>query len=61
MESINIYILGDSSTQFLHEELVMVFDEQNFKAVHYDAPFDSINTETINPASGLYQFKPDVT
>jgi FkbH-like protein len=56
---IRIALLSDAATQQFVPTLKTLFSENGIGATFYEGPFDAIELEAINPASGLYAFKPD--
>jgi FkbH-like protein len=52
-------LLGDCSTQHLAPLLKALFAREDVAVELYEAPFGAIRQETLDPASGLYAFKPD--
>lgn len=58
-QQIRIALLSDAATQQFIPVLKALLHENGIGAEFYEGPFDAIELETINPASGLYQFKPD--
>src|ERR1700722_13500234 len=57
---IRIALLSDAATQQFVPVLKTLFSENALTAELYEAPFDAMELEVINPASGLYAFKRDV-
>ena len=55
-----IALLSDAATQQFIPVLKTLFSENGVTAELYEAPFDAMELEVINPASGLYAFEPDV-
>ena len=56
---VKIALLSDAATQRFVPILRVLFHRQGVDAEIYEAPFDGLELEIYNPASGLYQFKPD--
>ena len=58
-KQVRLAVLGSHSTQFLHMALTAMgqINEINFEI--YEADFDQIEMEIINPQSGMYSFKPE--
>ncbi len=54
-----IALLSDAATQRFVPVLRVLFHRQGVDAEIYEAPFDGLELEIYNPASGIYQFKPD--
>ena len=59
-KQLKIGLLADVSTQHLEPLLRVLFHDQGFDADIYEAGFDTIELEAYNPASGLFEFRPDV-
>jgi FkbH-like protein len=57
---VRIALLSDAATQQFIPVLKTLFSENGVTAELYEAPFDAMELEVINPASGLYAFEPDV-
>jgi len=55
-----IALLSDAATQQFIPVLRSLFSENGVTVDFYEGPFDAIELEVVNPASGLYEFKPDV-
>src|ERR1700690_1201927 len=49
-------LLGDVSTQHLVPLLRALFASNGLQAEVYEAGFDTVELEALNPASGLYSF-----
>ncbi|MBO6112874.1 MAG: HAD family hydrolase [Lachnospiraceae bacterium] len=60
-ESLNIAVLGDTATQFISTAIEGMGFEYGLRANVYDAEYDSINTEILDPSSGLFAEKRDYT
>lgn len=58
--SLRVAILSDAATQQLIPLLSVLFARAEVRAEFYVAEFDAIELEIYNPASGLYNFRPDV-
>jgi len=56
---VKVALLSDAATQRFVPVLRTLFHRQGVEAEIYEAPFDGLELEIYNPASGLYQFKPD--
>ena len=56
---VKVALLSDAATQRFVPMLRVLFHRQGVDAEIYEAPFDGSELEVYNPASGLYQFKPD--
>lgn len=52
-------ILSDSSSQFLKQALIGYGVERNMKLNIFEAEYDSIDLEMLNPQSDLYSFEPE--
>jgi len=52
---LNIAVLGDTATQFLSTAIEGMGYEFDIKSEVYDAEYDSIDTEILDPSSGLYE------
>jgi FkbH-like protein len=57
---LRLALLSDASTQHLVPLLKVLFADNGVNAVLYEGGYDAIELEAYNPASGLYQFKPDL-
>ncbi len=57
---LRIALLSDAATQQFVPVLSCLLAENGIRGRFYEAPFDAIELETIDAASGLYEFKPDV-
>ncbi|MEI9951522.1 MAG: HAD-IIIC family phosphatase [Pseudomonadota bacterium] len=57
---LKLALLGDVSTQHLVPLLRALFASNGVDAEIYEAGFDTIELEALDPASGLYAFLPDV-
>lgn len=57
---LKVALLSDAATQQFVPVLKTLFHENGVSAQFYEGAFDAIELEVINPASGLYSFKPDV-
>src|SRR5277367_5830036 len=58
-QTIRLALLSDAATQQFVPVLKVLLRRNGFAAEIYEAPFDAIELECINPASGLYRFEPD--
>jgi len=56
---VKVALLSDAATQRFVPVLRTLFHRQGVDAEIYEAPFDGLELEIYNQASGLYQFKPD--
>lgn len=56
---IKIALLGDSSTQLLHQALKGHGVDQGYLFEIYEADFDQIETEVLDKSSTLYKFEPE--
>jgi FkbH-like protein len=59
LPKIKLALLSDAATQLLVPLCRALFHRAGFDVKIYEAPFDGIELEVFNPASGLYQFQPD--
>ncbi len=59
-QQVRIALLSDAATQQFVPILKTLFHENGVGAQFYEAAFDAIELEVINPQSGLYAFQPDV-
>jgi len=57
---VRIALLSDAATQQFLPLLKALLSENAVTAEIYEAPFDAMELEVLNPAAGLYAFKPDV-
>jgi len=57
---LKLALLGDVSTQHLVPVLRALFASNGVEAEVYEAGFDTVEVEALDPASGLYSFGPDV-
>jgi FkbH-like protein len=60
LPTLRLALLSDAATQLLVPLLRELFRRDGFAAEIYEAPFAAIELEVFNPASGLYQFRPDI-
>lgn len=58
---VKIAVLGDTATQLLVTALKGSLWNENIKPEIYEAEYNQIFPEIINPGSGLYSFSPDYT
>ncbi|MDR0520108.1 MAG: HAD-IIIC family phosphatase [Clostridiales Family XIII bacterium] len=56
-----VALLSDQSPQYPAQAIRAMAYEYRIDAEIYEAPFDSMEAEALDPASGLYSFAPDVT
>ena len=56
---IRLALLGDFATQQLAPLLHVLFRRKNLALQLYEAPYDTIEPEVLNPCSALYAFRPD--
>ena len=61
LKLVKIAILGDSSTQILHQSLKGYGFEVGIDFLIYESDYKQINQEILNPESGLFQFQPAFT
>jgi predicted enzyme involved in methoxymalonyl-ACP biosynthesis len=57
---LKVAILADVSTQHLTPLLRVLFANNGVNALIYEAGFDTVEVETLNPSSELYAFEPQV-
>jgi FkbH-like protein len=57
---VKLALLSDAATQRFVPLLRVLFERHGVDSEIYDAPFDSIEMEIYDAASGLYRFAPDV-
>src|SRR4051812_30601073 len=57
---LKVALVADVSTQHLTPLLRVLFASHNVDANIYEAGYDTVELETLNPDSYLYGFKPDV-
>jgi FkbH-like protein len=57
---LKVALLGDVSTQHLVPLLRVLFASNGMDSEIYEAGFDTVEMEALDPASGLYAFGPDV-
>src|SRR5215213_11066898 len=55
---LKVALLADVSTQHLVPVLRVLFASNGVDAEIYEAGFDTVEVETLNPQSGLYAFQP---
>ncbi len=60
LPEIRLALLSDAATQLFVPLLRALFHRAGFGVVVYQAPFDGIELEVLNPSSELYRFQPDV-
>jgi FkbH-like protein len=56
---VKIAILGDSSTQFLHQAVKAMGYEYSLQPDIFESDFDQIEQQVFNPDSELFSFNPD--
>ena len=56
---VRLALLSDAATQRFVPILRTLFCRHGVDAEIYEAPFDALELEVYNPASGLYQFQPE--
>lgn len=61
LKLVKIAILGDSSTQILHQALKGYGFEVGIDFLIYESDYNQISQEILNPDSGLFQFQPAFT
>ena len=59
-ECIRVAILSDAASQQFVPLLKTLFHDNGLNAEFYEGAFDAIELEALNPASGLYEFRPSV-
>lgn len=59
-QHVRVAILSDAASQQFVPLLKTLFHENGVCVEIYEAPFDAFELEALNPASGLYSFRPDV-
>jgi FkbH-like protein len=59
-QSLRLALLSDASTQHLVPLLKALFASNGVDAMIYEGSFGAIELEAYNPASGLYQFQPEL-
>jgi|SRR5579863_5132827 FkbH-like protein len=59
-QQIKIAVLSDAATQRFVPILRTLFHRLGIDALFYEAPFDGIQLEVVNPCSQLYRFGPDL-
>src|SRR5262245_26070482 len=57
---LRLALLSDAATQQFVPILRTLFYEHGVRAEIYEGPFDAIEMEVLDEASGLYKFKPDI-
>jgi FkbH-like protein len=60
LPGIKVAVLGDTATQFLCETLRGMGYERGFHLQIWEADFDQIERQIQDPASELYEFKPEI-
>ena len=55
-----VAVLGGGTTEILEPAIRCAFAKAGFLCEVYHAPFNGFRQELLNPASGLYAFRPDV-
>ncbi len=61
LNSINIAILGNSTTDYLETALIKECKKHEIAASIYNAPYNQYAQEILNNSSGYYSSKPDLT
>jgi len=59
LKTIKIAVLGDSATQLIVQAIRGYGYEEGIDLQCYEADFDQIDREILDPSSGLYQFSPE--
>ncbi len=59
-ETIKVAVLAEFASQKYCEILRVLFARSGFDAKIYEAEYDTVELETLNPTSGLYAFEADV-
>lgn len=59
-QPLRVALLGDVSTQHWVPILRVLLADHGFDACFYEAGYDTVNTETLDPDSGLFTFEPHV-
>jgi FkbH-like protein len=57
--NLRLAILSDAASQQFVPLLRTLFHENGVNAEIYEGAFDAVELEVLNPASGLYEFRPD--
>jgi FkbH-like protein len=57
--TVRVAILSDAASQQFVPLLRVLFHENGVNAELYEGAFDALEIEALNPASGLYAFRPD--
>lgn len=60
LRPLRVAVMGDAATQHLIALLRALFASNGFDATVYEAGFDTVETEALDPASGLHAFSADV-
>jgi FkbH-like protein len=60
LRPLRVAVLGDAATQHLIALMRALFVSNGFDAAVYEAGFDTVETESLDPASGLHAFSADV-
>lgn len=60
LPSIKVAVLGDTATQFLTQAIKGAGFEADFNLDIWEADFNQIERQVLDPSSELYEFKPDV-
>lgn len=59
LKKIRIAIVGDTSTQFLHQALRGFAYEEGFDFEIYEADYDQVDAQILDTSSELYSFQPE--
>lgn len=60
LNAVKVAILGDTSTQLLHQVLQGAGYDKGFNLQIWESDFNQIERQVFDPASDLYQFNPEV-
>jgi len=59
LKTIKIAVLGDSATQLIVQAIIGYGFEEGINIKCYEADFDQIERQVLDPSSGLYEFSPE--
>jgi FkbH-like protein len=60
LKTVKIALLGDTATQFLNQALRATGYEQGFDLQIFEADFNQVERQVMDPGSELYEFEPEI-
>jgi FkbH-like protein len=60
LKKVKVAVLGDTATQFLTQAIRATGFDNDFDLQVYEADFNQIEREILDPASGMYAFAPEI-